>query len=63
MAKCETEVHELLRQVDQMVEARKLEWAKEKESLLSKLEERSQELILQTSTLSQKNGEVNDSIR
>jgi len=47
-----------MQQVDLMVDARKQEWAKERQSLLAKLDIREQEALIQKATLSQKNSEV-----
>jgi len=47
-----------MRQLDLMVDARKQEWAKERRSLLAKLDIREQEASIQKATLSQKNSEV-----
>ena len=47
-----------MRQVDLMVDARKQEWMKERQSLLSKLDIREQEAVIHRATLSQKNSEV-----
>jgi len=58
LSSCEAEVQELMRQVDMMVDARKQEWAKERQSLLSKLDIREQEAAIQKATLLQKNSEV-----
>ena len=58
LSSCEAEVQELMRQVDLMVDARKQEWAKERQSLLAKLDIREQEAAIQKATLSQKNSEV-----
>ena len=58
LSSCEAEVQELMRQVDLMVDARKQEWANERQSLLAKLSVREQEAVIQKATLSQKNSEV-----
>ena len=58
LSSCEAEVQELMHQVDLMVDARKQEWAKERRSLLAKLDIREQEAVIQKATLSQKNSEV-----
>ena len=58
LSSCESEVQELMHQVDLMVDARKQEWTKERQSLLAKLDIREQEAVIQKATLSQKNSEV-----
>ena len=58
LSSCEAEVQELMRQVDLMVDARKQEWMRERQSLLSKLDIREQEAVIHRATLSQKNSEV-----
>jgi len=58
LSSCEAEVQELMRQVDLMVDARKQEWMKERQSLLSKLDIHEQEAVIHRATLSQKNSEV-----
>ena len=47
-----------MRQVDLMVDARKHEWAKERQLLLAKMDVHQQEAVIQKATLSQKNSEV-----
>jgi len=58
VSSCEAEVQELMRQLDLMVDARKQEWAKERRTLLAKLDIREQEATIQKATLTQKNSEV-----
>lgn len=58
LSSCEAEVEELMRQLDLMVDARKDEWAKERRSLLARLDIHEQEAVIQKATLSHKNTEV-----
>jgi len=58
LSSCESEVQELMRQVDLMVDARKQEWMKERRSLVAKLDIHEQEAVIHKATLTQKNSEV-----
>ena len=58
LSSCESEIQELMRQIDIMVQGRKAEWEQEKQALTARLEVREQEYLIQKATLDQKHQEV-----
>lgn len=63
LSSCEPELQELMRQIDAMVQAKRLEWEREKQTLQARLEVRQQEYNIQRATLQQKHTEVDSGMR
>ena len=55
---CETELMELMRQIDLMMQSRKAEWEGQRQALQAKLEVREQEANVQGAMLEKKTQEV-----
>lgn len=55
---CEVELQELMRQIDLMVQQKKLDWETERQRLQARLDVREQEYHIQKATLEQKHQEV-----
>ena len=55
---CESEVMELMRQIDLMMQSRKAEWDAQRQALQAKLEVREQEANVQGAMLEKKTHEV-----
>ena len=58
LSSCEPELQELMRQIDSMVQARRLGWERDRQALQARLEVREQEYNIQRATLQQKHTEV-----
>ncbi|ELT96034.1 hypothetical protein CAPTEDRAFT_227992 [Capitella teleta] len=58
LSSCEPELQELMRQIDGMVQSKRLEWERERQTLQARLEVRQQEYNIQRATLQQKHTEV-----
>jgi centrosomal protein CEP63 len=58
MSTCEAELQELMKQIDIMVQNKKLEWERDLQGLEAKLEMREKETMMQRATVEQKHREV-----
>ena len=58
ISNCESELQELMKQVDIMVHSKKLEWDRERQTLQTRLNVREEEYVIQKETLAQKHKEV-----
>lgn len=58
LAGAEEELQELMRQIDIMVQSRKADWEREKQTLIARIEVKEREQHIQTSTLEEKHKEV-----
>ena len=58
LSNCESELQELMRQIDLMLHCKKADWERERQQLRARLDVRDQEYIIQKSTLDAKNTEV-----
>ncbi|XP_064638400.1 centrosomal protein of 63 kDa-like [Lineus longissimus] len=58
MSTCEAELQELMKQIDIMVQNKKLEWERDLQGLEAKLEMREKETMMQRATIEQKHREI-----
>ena len=59
---CEAELQELMKQIDCMVQQKKMDWERERQQLQARLDVRQQEYEIQKATLEQKHQEVQSCI-
>ncbi len=58
LSSCESELMELMRQIDMMMQSKKMEWDAEKRGMAAKLEVKEQECNVSNAMLEQKAQEV-----